>query len=387
VRKRLVSDVPLGAFLSGGVDSAAVVAAMAEASPEPVKTFSIGFTDDRFNELPNARLVAERFGTDHHEMVVEPEAVSIVPRIARHYGEPFADHGAVTCFLISELAGRHVTVALNGDGGDEAFAGYVRFVTLSRLERASALIPGPLRRPLAAAIAQAGGFGRWRARAEYIGRLLPLDQAERYSLEMSAFPALERHQIYTDDFLALTRGERQDDPIEDAWRSADGGSAVNRMLETDVNTYLPDDLLVKMDIASMAHSLEARSPFLDHELMEFAAGLPGRMKLRGGERKVLLRHALRGWLPDQVLDGPKRGFGLPMIGDWLRGGLRDMLVELLTDSRAASRDYFRQPVVRGLLDEHLSGRAYHAEKLWTLMMFEVWHREFVDSPAPALQMS
>jgi asparagine synthase (glutamine-hydrolysing) len=385
VRKRLVSDVPIGAFLSGGVDSATVVGTMAEASSEPVKTFTIGFPDERFNELPGARLIAERFATDHHEMVVEPDAVSIIPRIARHYGEPFADSSALPSFLISELTSQHVTVALNGDGGDEAFAGYDRYVTAMKLARIGGLIPTPLRAPLARASARVGdSFGDRAARARRLCQKVCLEPVDRYRLAMSTFAGYERQRLYSDEFLELLGGDQQPDPIERAWRDADGASPVNRMLEVDVNTYLPDDLLVKMDVASMAHSLEARSPFLDAELMEFAAALPGPAKLSGTERKVLLRQALRGWIPDQILDGPKRGFGLPMAGEWLKGPLRDWIVELLTDERTIGRGYFREPMVRSLVDGHISGYEHHDRKLWTLMMFEIWHREFVDSPAPAL---
>jgi asparagine synthase (glutamine-hydrolysing) len=387
VRRRLLSDVPLGALLSGGIDSSAVVAAMAEASPDPVKTFSIGFADRSYDELPNARLIAERFGTDHHELVVEPDALSVIPRIVRHYGEPFADRSAVPSFLVSELTKRHVTVALNGDGGDEAFAGYDRYVEALRMERMAGRLPAPLRRAMAASAEDGaesfrpvGTLARMRRGAHALS--LPTDA--RYALAMSTFADAERQRLYTPEFLETADDSAESDPIAAAWELARGGSLVDRMLEVDFNTYLPDDLLVKMDIATMAHSLEARSPFLDRELIEFAASLPGERKLRGRERKVILREALRGWIPDRILDGPKRGFGLPIAADWFRGELREQTAELLTDSRAASRGYFRQETLRTLLDRHQSGREDNSAKLWTLMMFELWHREFVDDPAPAL---
>jgi asparagine synthase (glutamine-hydrolysing) len=387
VRRRLVSDVPIGALLSGGIDSSTVVAAMAEASSGPVKTFSIGFDEASFNELPNARLVARRFETDHHEMVVRPDAVSIVPRVVRHHGEPFADSSSVPSFLVSELARRDVTVALNGDGGDEGFAGYDRYVRALRLNRLSALLPSPLRRAMRV-VAERGAEPLHArpllSRARRLAHALALAPRDRYGLEMSLFAAPDRERLYSSEFAELIREAATPRVIEDAWDQASGDSPVDVMLEVDVNTYLPGDLLTKMDIASMAHSLEARSPFLDHELMEFAASLPGALKLRGAERKVVLRRALRGWIPDQILDGPKRGFALPMVGGWFRDQLRDYIVEMLTDSRALSRGYFRQPVLRGLLDRHLSGREDNGRQLWALMMFEAWHREFVDSPSPAL---
>jgi asparagine synthase (glutamine-hydrolysing) len=386
VRRRLISDVPLGALLSGGIDSSTVVAAMAEASSAPVKTFSIGFDEASFNELPNARLVARRFGTDHHEMVIRPDALSIIPKVVRHYGEPFADSSSVPSFLVSELARRDVTVALNGDGGDEGFAGYDRYVTALRVNRVAGALPPPLRRAMLAVAKRSASSLHSRPRlnrGRRIAYALSVPPRERYELEMSLFAGPDRERLYSPEFADLV-GRGAPRVIQDAWDRTTGTSPVDVMLEVDVNTYLPDDLLVKMDIASMAHSLEARSPLLDHKLMEFAASLPGSMKLRGAERKVILREALRGWIPDPILDGPKRGFALPMVGDWFRGQLRDHIVEVLTDSRALSRGYFRQAALRGLLDRHLSGREDNGRRLWALMMFEEWHREFVDAPAPAL---
>jgi asparagine synthase (glutamine-hydrolysing) len=387
VRRRLISDVPLGAFLSGGIDSSTVVAAMAEASPAPVKTFSIGFDEESFNELPNARLVARRFATDHQEMVVRPDALSIIPRVVRHYGEPFADSSSVPSFLVSELARRDVTVALNGDGGDEGFAGYDHYLTALRMNRAAALLPPPLRRAIGA-LADRGTEGvdapRRIKQARRLARALSLTPRERYGFVRSMFTGGDPERLYSEEFLELIGDPPARRVIEDAWDRAKGASMLDVMLEVDVNTWLPDDLLVKMDIASMAHSLEARSPFLDHELMEFAASLPTAMKLRGAQKKVILREALRGWIPDPILGGPKRGFALPMVGDWFRGELREYIIELLTDSRTLSRGYFRQPAVRGLLDRHLSGREDNGRRLWSLMMFEDWHREFVDTPSPAL---
>jgi asparagine synthase (glutamine-hydrolysing) len=387
VRRRLISDVPLGALLSGGIDSSTVVAAMAEASPAPVKTFSIGFDEASFNELPNARLVAGRFATDHHEMVVRPDALSIIPKVVRHYGEPFADSSSVPSFLVSELARRDVTVALNGDGGDEGFAGYDRYVMALRMNRVAALLPSPVRRAMRSVAERSAESLDARPRlnrARRVAHALSVTSRGRYGLEMSLFAGPDRERLYSPEFVELIGGVAAPRVIEDAWDRTTGTSPVDVMLEVDVNTYLPDDLLVKMDIASMAHSLEARSPFLDHELMEFAASLPGSMKLRGAERKVVLRQALRGWIPDPILDGPKRGFALPMVGEWFRGELRDHVVEVLTDKRALSRGYFREPALRGLLDRHLSGREDNGRRLWALMMLEEWHREFVDAPSPAL---
>jgi asparagine synthase (glutamine-hydrolysing) len=377
--RRMIADVPLGAFLSGGVDSAAVVAAMAEASPQPVKTFSIGFTDDRYDELPQARLVAERFGTDHHEIVVEPDALELIPRIVRHHGEPFADDSAIPSFYVAAMARRHVTVALNGDGGDECFAGYSRYVAnlaSAQLER----IPRLVRSGVAAAgahVRESGTIDSWRSRARRVAETLPLDGADRYIAYMTHLNGLRRDRLYTDDYRQLVGRSVARDVISRPWRASGGRSVVDVMLDVDVQTYLPDDLLVKMDIATMASSLEARSPFLDHELMEFAASLPPSLKIRGGEKKVALRSALRGWVPDAILDAPKRGFRLP-LPEWFRGELRGYARDVLLDPQATRRGYFREPYVRELLDRHADGVQDHAQGIWTLLMFELWHQEFVD---------
>jgi asparagine synthase (glutamine-hydrolysing) len=378
-RRRMIADVPLGAFLSGGVDSAAVVAAMAESSSQPVKTFSIGFTSEKFNELPLARLVSQRFGTEHHELMVEPHALEIIPRIVRHYGEPFADDSAIPSFYLAEMARRHVTVALNGDGGDESFAGYSRYVAnlaAARLER----LPLPVRRTLAAAgsrVPRSGTIDSWRSRARRLAETLPLDGADRYVAYMSRLNGLDRNLLYTEDYRELVQGSAPADVVAGPWRASGAGSVVDVMLDVDVQTYLPDDLLVKMDIATMASSLEARSPLLDHELMEFAASLPPSCKVRGRETKVALRAALRGWVPDEVLDAPKRGFRLP-LGDWFRGELQRYARDVLLDRRALERGYFREEYVRWLLDHHTGGAEDHSQGIWSLLMFELWHQEFVD---------
>jgi asparagine synthase (glutamine-hydrolysing) len=385
VRRRMISDVPLGAFLSGGIDSATVVASMAEASSEPVKTFSIGFEESEWSELPNARLVAEKFSTDHRELIVKPDLLSILPKIARHYGEPFADSSSVPSFYVAEMARREVTVALNGDGGDESFAGYHRYITAARTRAIASALPLPLRRAL-------GRLGELRAergdprsslnRALRLARALPLSDEVRYGEAMSFFDVRERQDLYTPEFSESIGGPAGAQIVESAWSDASGDSLVNVLLEVDANTYLPDDLLVKADIATMAYSLEGRSPLLDHQLMEFAASLPGDLKLRGTEKKVVLRDALRGWIPDRILDGPKRGFALPMAGDWFRGELRGFITEVLTDPGTLGRGYFREDGVRGLLEDHLAGRRDHGMQLWGLMMLELWHRELVDKPSP-----
>jgi asparagine synthase (glutamine-hydrolysing) len=383
VRRRLVADVPLGAFLSGGIDSSAVVAAMAQETAEPVRTFSIGFDSERFDELEHARLVAERFGTEHEELRVRPDAISIAPRIARHYGEPFADSSAIPSFYLAEMTRRHVTVALNGDGGDESFAGYSRYaanVLGARLER----VPMPLRRlgaGLAARLPESAEEQSARNRVRRLGGSLALDGPARYERYVSLFDRGQRARLYSDEYRAsLGATDVVAEVIAEPWREASGASRLDLLLEVDTRTYLPGDLLTKIDIATMAHSLEARSPFLDPEMMQFAASIPAPMKLRGMEKKVILRDALRAWLPDSILDRPKQGFSVP-LAEWLRGELRDYSREVLLDSGSLSHGRFRPGAVRELLDGHLAGQD-HSQRIWALLMLEQWRAEVLE-PAPA----
>ena len=379
VKRRLVADVPVGAFLSGGIDSSAVVAAMAEASSGPVKTFSIGFEHETFNELPHARRIAKQFDTEHHEFVVRPDAVELLPRIVRHYGEPFADSSAIPSFYLAELTREHVTVALNGDGGDESFAGYYYYLPnllAGRLDR----LPAWMRRAAAAASTRLPSDGNIRSplsRAHRLSRGLGLDPAARFASYVGCFDQGQREALYTADMRALVGDSDAGEAIAAPWREASGDSVLDVMLEVDMRTYLPGDLLVKMDIATMAHSLEARSPLLDHELMELAASIPPELKLRGTAKKAVLRDALRGWLPDDLLDRPKQGFSVP-IADWLRGDLREYAAEVLLDPVALDRGYFNADAVRRTLDRHANGMEDGSARVWALLMLELWHREVLD---------
>jgi asparagine synthase (glutamine-hydrolysing) len=385
VRRRLIADVPTGAFLSGGIDSSAVVAAMAEASAQPVKTFSIGFEDDRFNELPLARRVADEFATDHHELLVRPDAIELLPKVVRHYGEPFADHAAIPSFYLARFAREHVTVALNGDGGDESFAGYQRYTTnllLAGLDR----LPGGLRRAGAAAAREAPAGLDARGLPGRLTRLLSaaaLDRESRYLAQQSMFTAAERARLYTPEYAALLGPSRAHDALLEPWRSSTATGLLDRMLDVDVNSYLPGDLLAKIDVATMAYSLEGRSPLLDHELMEFAAALPAELKARRGQRKRVLRSALRGWVPDEVLDAPKRGFELP-VARWFREDLRGYSHEVLLDPSARARGWCRERELRCMLDDHAAGARDHGRQIWTLMMLELWYREASAIPAESI---
>jgi asparagine synthase (glutamine-hydrolysing) len=380
VRRRLVSDVPLGAFLSGGVDSAAVVACMAEQSARPLSTFSIGFDNEAFNELPLARSVAERFGTEHHELVVTPSAIAVLPSLIRHYGEPFADATAVPTFYLSQMARREVTVALNGDGGDEIFGGYRRYeanLLAARLTQ----IPLPVRRAIArigGSIPAGGRIDSWPNRIRRMSEALPMDPPRRYFAYMSHLNGLRPERLYTDEFRESVGAPGGLGVIEDAWNAGSASGLLDRMLDTDVRTYLPGDLLTKVDVASMMHSLEARSPLLDHELMQFVATLATNEKIRGAEKKYSFRRALRGWLPDAILDAPKRGFQ-PPLAQWLRGELGGHARELLLDATTRRRGHFRGEYLSSLLEGHARGSEDNSQSIWTLMVYELWHREFIDA--------
>jgi asparagine synthase (glutamine-hydrolysing) len=377
-RIRLMSEVPLGAFLSGGVDSSAIVACMAEHMNEPVKTFSIGFKEREFDELEHARTVAEQFGTDHREFVVEPDAISIMPKLARHYGEPYADPSAIPSFYLSELTKQHVTVALNGDGGDESFAGYARY----RANRMLAWLhseAAPLRGlgALARRLPEGSRDNSSRARARRILSTAGMTPVDRYASWMSPFPAESRRRLLTPELAESLHGADATAGIHSAWASSRATDLLDVMLDVDVQTYLPDDLLVKIDIATMAYSVEARSPLLDHEVMELAASLPADYKLADGVTKRVLKEAFRGVLPDDILDRPKKGFGVP-LRHWFRDELRDVPREMLLDPGARTREWLRPAEVERLIDEHRAERADHSLRLWTLLQLETWHREVLD---------
>jgi asparagine synthase (glutamine-hydrolysing) len=378
-RLRLRSDVPLGIFLSGGVDSSAVVAAAAQQTNGRLKTFTIGFSDARFDEREYARRVARRYDTDHHEFVVEPNILEILPRLAWHYGEPFADQSAVPSFCLAELARRHVTVALNGDGGDESFAGYFRYIGNDMAMRL-AWTPATLARAAEAALERLGTGDREdtrRARLLRFSRAVQLDAPAGYTSWIACFDRKERLALYTEGFSEQVRGSLAEEVVRAPFLSSDAPTLIERLLDVDIQTFLPGQLLVKMDIASMAHSLEVRSPFLDHCFMEMAASLPLPAKVVGRTRKHLLKEAIRPWVPSELLDRPKRGFSMPIRG-WFRNELRNLPATILLDARARNRDLFEPRNVERLIGEHQRGRADHAEKLWALIQLELWFRTFVD---------
>jgi asparagine synthase (glutamine-hydrolysing) len=384
VQMQMVSDVPIGAFLSGGVDSSAVVAHMSSASATPIKTYAIGFdggsAEAYYNELPHARRVAKLFGTNHHEILVRPDVVSLLPRLLWHLDEPIADTAFITTYLVSEFARRDVTVILSGVGGDELFGGYRRYLGnhyrgyFNRLPNGmrraafalSGVLPSDRHSPLLNAMRLAKGF---LATAS-----LPFDERYRSYVE-----------CFTDEFTAeLLRDGRatEFDPLASAFRLAQGDDDLNRMLVIDAETQLPDDLLVLTDKMSMAVSLECRVPLLDHELVELAARIPEDIKIRGGRLKHVMKNALADVLPPDVLERKKRGFGTPM-GAWLKGDLAPLVREVLSETAVTARGLFHYPVVARLIADHEGNRIDGTDRLLSLVNLEIWARIYLDRREPS----
>ena len=374
-RIRLISDVPLGAFLSGGIDSSTVVALMARASSGPVKTFSIGFTKDDFNEAKYASMVARKFGTDHHEMILEPNVVETVEHLTSSLEEPFGDSSMLPTYYVSQMARQHVTVALSGDGGDEIFAGYDRYRIHSN-RRFFEYIP------------------EW-ARRFYRERLFPLTPRsmkgrkfsynvslpwrERYVDGLSFVPGFERDApLLSDDFRQILR--HSDDPQNVLLRyfaKAPARDPVSELLYVDTKTYMVGDILTKVDRMSMLNSLEVRVPMLDHKFIEWVTGLPPEWKLRGSKQKYILRKlAERVGVPLEALNRPKQGFALPLV-HWMRNELKDVLMILL-EPRSLQRGYFEADGIRLLMNDHLQRGRDVTARIWRLLMFELWHRNFLE---------
>jgi asparagine synthase (glutamine-hydrolysing) len=369
IQRRLISDVPLGAFLSGGIDSSAIVALMAGVMGERVKTFTIGFDDrEGFDERPFARAVAERFGTEHHEEVAHPETVELVERLVHHHDQPFGDSSAVPTFLLNEVAKRHVTVALSGDGGDELFAGYERFAAGVAVDRVRA-VPSALRSPARALVdllpstALHGRVGRVQRFSARIDEGMP----GAYLEWISYVPEQWRRRL-----LANPSNWARDDYVA-RWEATRGAKTLDRLLALNIDTYLVDDLLVKMDRTSMAHALEVRSPFLDTELVEFAMRLPPALKQRGLSLKRVLKGAVSELLPAEILNRPKRGFGVP-LDRWFREDLAQY-TESMLGSSARLREHLVGEELDTLLGEHRSGAQANGHSLWTLLTLEVFLRE------------
>jgi asparagine synthase (glutamine-hydrolysing) len=376
VRAHLVSDVPVGVFLSGGVDSALLAALAAQETSEPLRTFSIGFAEASFDERADARLVAERYGTRHRELVLRPDAATLLPALADAFDEPFADSSALPTYLVSELAAEDVKVALSGEGGDELFGGYHTYV--------ADLIAGriaPLAR-LARPLVERLPVSTRRVSVEY--------RAKRF-VRAAHLPPLERHHGWKEIFSADARAELTGrvhgwDPVDvlrEPFSETAGAPLLARLQDVDARVYLVDDLLVKTDRASMAHSLEARVPYLDAVVAEFAHALPTELKVHGTGKKVLLRKAAEPLLPQQIVKGRKRGFSIPAAA-WLRGELEPFARDVLAESTLRRQGYFEPKAVGAVLDGHVAGRADLSRQLWGLLALTLWHERHVERTPGAL---
>jgi asparagine synthase (glutamine-hydrolysing) len=373
VRAHLVSDVPVGVLLSSGIDSCTLAALAATESSEPIKTFTIGFGERSFNELDGARLVARRYGTDHHELVLRPDVQELLPEIATAFDEPFADSSAVPTYLVSRLAASHVKVAMSGEGGDELFGGYFTYVADLLAHRIGPL--APLLRPLVELLPSSS------ARASFDYRL------KRFA-RGAHLPPLERHHAWKEIFSPAMRDSLLEsdkrgsiDPLDvyrDRYRETEGAELLARLQDIDLRVYLVDDLLVKTDRASMAHSLEARVPFLDPVVADFALSLPTRMKVRGFAKKRLLRMAVEQLLPRSIVRGKKQGFSIPAAA-WLRGELQPFAREVLAPENLRRQGFFRPETVGRIIDDHVARREDYSRQLWGLLSFTLWHERHVST--------
>lgn len=375
VSSRLIADVPFGAFLSGGLDSSTIVALMAQHSSQPVKTFSIGFAEAQYSELEDARRVALHLGTEHHELVVEPDAVALLHKLIWHFDEPFADASAVPTYLVSQLARRHVTMVLTGDAGDELFGGYDRYLRLLKLERL-----GLLQTPAAALLRIVGGLtpDPYGKRMQRVAERLRLPFQQRY---------LSGVALMRPDTVARLRATTPA-TTADHYRlpmlelpGADlnaGDSVLDRAVAIDLQSYLPDDILVKVDRMAMANSLEGRSPFLHPELAQFALHLPPSLRIRDGRGKYLLRQVAQKWLPPRAISKPKQGFAIP-LPVWFRGPLRTLASDTFSSRRFSERGLIAPAAANALLNEHQSGAVDHSEALWQILCLELWAQRFIDT--------
>ena len=383
VRLHLIADVPVGAFLSGGLDSSVVVASAAGAVSGPLQTFSIGFREESFSELPYARDVARRFGTRHTEEIVTSDAVGLLDSLTYYYDEPFADSSALPTFLVCQLAARSVKVALSGDGGDEAFGGYARYTHDLKEAAVRRCLPSWLRRLVLAPLARAWPRTDWlprHLRAKTLLTNLSLESGAAYANTLTLCRLPLRRRLLNGDLSRGPNGHLPGRPLEEAFATAAANDPLGGMLAADVSTLLPDDFLVKVDRASMAHGLEVRPPLLDHELMELAFRIPSAWKVRQGKTKWIFKESYRGLLSDALVDRPKHGFEIPIDG-WLRGPLREMFESAVLDSNAPVRDLLDRATARSLYQAHLSGLGRHGSVLWSLLVLARWAERYL-APNP-----
>lgn len=378
VRMRLMSDVPLGAFLSGGIDSSSIVALMAGVMDRPVKTFSIGFKDASYNELEYAREVARRYRTEHYEFILEPNIADLTDQLVHYVDEPFGDFSMFPTYLVSKMARQHVTVVLSGDGGDELFAGYETY-RADRLARRYARLPRMVRRaliePVVAALPPTSKKKGWINKAKRFVEGADYPEDLGHVRWMMFLAEAEKRRLYSPEVQAHLNGHDAADFVRRYFRQA-SGDGLNRQLYVDIKTYLVDDILVKVDRMSMAVSLEARVPFLDHRVVEFAARVPGSLKLVNGESKWILKEALRDLLPPKIQRRGKEGFSIP-IKNWLKQELKPLMLEVLSPERIRREGFFDSQEVQRLVDEHLRNVDNHSHRLWALMMFGIWQERYL----------
>lgn len=377
VKLRMISDVPLGAFLSGGIDSSAVVALMSKLSNEPVKTFSIGFKEEKYNELKYAKIVADKFKTDHKEFIVEPHAIELLPMLVRQYEEPYADSSAIPTYYVSKMTKDYVTVALNGDGGDENFAGYSRYSAFQFSLWYEKILPLhnifvlPITKFLAKCIKNT-----FFERVYRFSKTLAEDYRRRYLTYTAYFTNEQKETLYTDDFKKKVWHKNTYDLIAEKFNEAGTLDKMDQTLYADFSTYLPEDLMVKVDIDTMAVALEGRSPFLDHEFLELNAKIPFNLKLKGfNDKKFIFKEALRGLVPDEVMFRPKMGFGVP-IDNWFREELKDYARNVLLSEKALGRDFFKKEEIENILDSHSTTAVNYSPRIWALLTLELWMEEF-----------
>jgi asparagine synthase (glutamine-hydrolysing) len=374
VKRRLMSDVPLGAFLSGGIDSSTVVGIMSQLMDQPVKTFSIGFEETEYNELSDAKRVAQHFHTQHTELIVRPNAIELLPKLVWAYDEPFADSSAIPTYYVSKLAREHVTVALSGDGGDELFGGYTRYID-DRKDAIFSRLPVFFRKHVLAAIGRRMPMNmHFKKYLQYIGK----SDEQRYFQRAGMFPTGVKNQLYSGDVEHELREVNPYATFEEYIRKQERLTFLESLLYLDLKTYLPYDILTKVDIASMMNSLEVRVPLLDHELVEFAATIPVELKIKRKISKYILKKAVSKFLPQEVLYKRKQGFAIP-LEHWFRTELKDFAYDILTSKKLKERGLFSILYIQNILDEHQSGRGDYSPLIWALMYFELWCQMFMDS--------
>jgi len=381
VRAHLIADVPVGAFLSGGIDSSMVTGLASAALPTPIQTFSIGFREARFNELPAAREISGHFGTEHTEQIVTADAAALLPELSRYYDEPFADSSAIPTFLVSRLAASHVKVVLSGDGGDEALGGYSRYAHDLKEASLRRLLPRWMRRPWLAALAAVWPKADRLPRPMRLKTLLTnlsLPDAEAYANTLSLCRLPLRRRLLHPDIRPFTSARDVAQPVTDAWRSSGSTDALSGMIAADMATLLPDDYLVKVDRASMAHGLEVRPPLLDHEFLELCARVPSRWKIHRGETKWLLRETARDLLPASILSRPKQGFEIP-VDAWFQGSLRGMFRDTVLARSAPVAGLIDQRIAEQLFVRHLSGAGRHGGMLWSLLSLAAWAESWLKA--------